>query len=547
MSSPLNSTSAGSLLGADRTVVACSVVVPDVVDPTAATADLSLTLLAFFGHETAVVLPLLILLFEISRGWDAQTSKRLFRACLWFIPLLLWLLVWFNVPRTSTRVQINQAETLLQNSAYFAQGTAYSLTWVGGWLRDVQGWNDLVTAVSLSFIALVTAVILQAHCYYRAVLRPLLGVHSAWWRFFASPAAFPWYWIVLTSLPPILILSFGDTINSPRLLTVPGVGIVWLWGNVFVSTWRWAASQPQAQTAVRRWFPRIIGGLLALFCVLLLAQNLRFVSRYMGYHTMMGAAYQEAVQQTVAANEKGGTAVFINLPNELRDHTQTFPLGHEGVMFYVDYLPQPEIIGVQVARPVDMALLRFDDIRPVMPYAYGVMGAGNNWLNIAAKTNSPQIFATRYLTDHIDIVPVGQIDPPLPNTAPLARFVDDSSGDDVNLLDGYVRMEDGQVQVNLIWQKNRLSSPDVNIFVHVINAQGELIAQMDGFAFERTYPIAQWTEGSPFLDIRSMPAPVEDVQVHVGLYNGVTGQRLTAVDANQTIFVDNAVSLPILP
>ena len=507
-----------------------------------AAASLVLTFLAPFAHESGVAAAPLLILFEATRGWVADFGKRLRRVFVWLLPLLLWFLVWVTVPNTRADTAVNNSETLWQNSFYYLQGAGYPLTWLGGAIRARWGGNDLVTIALLAVPALLLAFGVQYYACYKVETADKM---PAALFFFLSPAAYPWYWIVLTSLPAIWLLSFGETLSSPRLLLLPSVGIAWLWGNVFVSGGQWAVARLRSgRWAAASAFLLII----SLLLVFLLGQNYRFVRQQMTYHRLLGSVYWQAAEKALAANEKGDTAIFINFPNELRSHKLTYPLGHEGVIFYVDYLNEADIVNTQTGRQNDARFLRADDIREEATYAHGVLGSGIDWPELLAQTSGVQVFLTSFNADHIELEPAGGTSASIPGSPPLAIFSDETGREAIVLHGAEASWKDSGLYVTLLWEANPPVPDSTTVFVQVFDANGQMIAQKDGFPLARTYAMTQWPQGQIVQDVRVIPfqSPPESGRILVGLYNGLTGERLAVKAADDVAGPDNSVVL-LLP
>jgi hypothetical protein len=346
-----------------------------------AAAGSLLALAALLTQENGVLIaPLILVLALLSgggwRGW--------WRTWPWLLPLLIWLPLWLAVPRTTSELGLNNLETIAQNGAWLLQGMAFPLTWLGGWLRDAGGWNDLGTAVALSFLALAVVAFVQ-------------------WRLRRPPNAlawYPWAWSLLTGLPALLLLPFAYLLSSPRLLTLTAVGAAWLWAEALtlVAAWGWQATAARRATAVA-----LTVGLAALG----LLPGWRFLDRQMTFHALLGDLYQQLTAVTVAANADGRTAVAINFPSEIGVSRPTFALGHEGIVFVVVYVPVSNIVSVQTGRSAQLAMLRYEDTRPTLPYRADVLGGGQNWPDLIAQPGALAVFDTDYGEAAISLKPAG--------------------------------------------------------------------------------------------------------------------------------------------
>ncbi len=111
--------------------------------------------------------------------------------------------------------------------------------------------------------------------------------------------------------------------------------------------------------------------------------------------------------------------------------------------------------------------------------------------------------------------------PPLVSGSPLATF-----GDAISLH----RAAPGGDTMRLVWRTARPIERDLSIFVHVLDSDGNLLAQADGVPFDGLYPLPNWRPGQLIPDERSLTLPAEAAAIAIGLYDPATGQRLPAVD-----------------
>ncbi len=86
------------------------------------------------------------------------------------------------------------------------------------------------------------------------------------------------------------------------------------------------------------------------------------------------------------------------------------------------------------------------------------------------------------------------------------------------------------VRLDITWQALQPFSEDWKVFVHLVDAKGQVLAQFDGQPREGDYSTSRWIPGELIKDSYPllMPAtlPPGPYQVFVGLYSEVTGARL---------------------
>ncbi|MEZ4647147.1 MAG: hypothetical protein R3E31_31220, partial [Chloroflexota bacterium] len=91
-------------------------------------------------------------------------------------------------------------------------------------------------------------------------------------------------------------------------------------------------------------------------------------------------------------------------------------------------------------------------------------------------------------------------------------------------------------QLTLYWQAETVPDDIVTVFVHVVNAQGEIVTQAD--QWPGGLPSNTWAAGQVIVDdvLLDIPAdlPAGDYQLAVGVYMAENGIRWTATDAEGT-------------
>jgi hypothetical protein len=158
-----------------------------------------------------------------------------------------------------------------------------------------------------------------------------------------------------------------------------------------------------------------------------------------------------------------------------------------------------------------------------------IPNAAGRWLVLAKETAvSPTITAliqswpVRAERDHYTIYQI----PPLaiPEIEPLALYRHDSG--EIGLMSAVMAtaVTTDTLQINTAWQQKGPQQP-VKIFIHLLNEQGELVAQWDGLGAEW----AGWRPGDALLHTHTIPLPHDlppgSYTVQMGLYQPATGQR----------------------
>jgi hypothetical protein len=95
-----------------------------------------------------------------------------------------------------------------------------------------------------------------------------------------------------------------------------------------------------------------------------------------------------------------------------------------------------------------------------------------------------------------------------------------------------------QIPLTLFWEAARQSDSDARLFVHLYNAQGELVAQVDGWPYLDTLPPYNWLVGEIIVDFRMLPLPNDlppgQYEVAVGLYEATGRLPIFAAEMRQT-------------
>jgi hypothetical protein len=108
--------------------------------------------------------------------------------------------------------------------------------------------------------------------------------------------------------------------------------------------------------------------------------------------------------------------------------------------------------------------------------------------------------------------------------------------------------EDGLV---LYWQTGQPLHRDYSIFIHLLDAQGNLLGQADGVPYAGLYPLSNWQPGQIIMDRRVLtPLPPDRTalaMIAIGIYDPVTGERLAATDAAGNALPEASYLLPVSP
>jgi hypothetical protein len=106
------------------------------------------------------------------------------------------------------------------------------------------------------------------------------------------------------------------------------------------------------------------------------------------------------------------------------------------------------------------------------------------------------------------------------------------------------------VTVTLVWRAEAAVPADYTVFVHLIDQDGELMAQNDAPALNGAYPTSWWAPGDVLRTPYTISAP-DDLPaglytLHVGMYDPAASVRVPAVDGEGNPFDDESVPVTTL-
>lgn len=101
------------------------------------------------------------------------------------------------------------------------------------------------------------------------------------------------------------------------------------------------------------------------------------------------------------------------------------------------------------------------------------------------------------------------------------------------------------LSIQLFWETNALIEDSFVVFVHIINDQGELVAQRDSIPGNGFYPTTSWSTDFPTEDRFAIQLPPElpagDYEVRAGLYEPTSGLRLRVTNGEYPDYAQIAV------
>jgi len=110
-------------------------------------------------------------------------------------------------------------------------------------------------------------------------------------------------------------------------------------------------------------------------------------------------------------------------------------------------------------------------------------------------------------------------------------------------LRGYSLKPDSTTALTLFWQSLAETDLDYTVFVHVLNASGQIVAQTDAPPRGGSYPTSLWVPGEFIADDYSFTLAPGIYSIEIGLYLPENGERLPVFEAAGTP-VRNVITLP---
>ncbi len=131
---------------------------------------------------------------------------------------------------------------------------------------------------------------------------------------------------------------------------------------------------------------------------------------------------------------------------------------------------------------------------------------------------------------------------PLPEGA--TNFEDKIALLDINLPHSTLQ-PGGTLDLTLTWQGLAPLAEDYTVFVQVLDAQDNIVGQVDSWPVQGTFPTSQWTPGQPVVDSYRVQLaselPPGQYRVQVGFYLLQTLRRLSVLDGTGTAVDDKVI------
>jgi hypothetical protein len=126
----------------------------------------------------------------------------------------------------------------------------------------------------------------------------------------------------------------------------------------------------------------------------------------------------------------------------------------------------------------------------------------------------------------------------------ISRRIDFRVGDRITLL-GYELTRTDPATLTLYWRAEAPLEDSYTVFVHILDANGEVIDQFDSPPLDGLYPTDAWQSGQTILDPHVLTLPDSAQALAVGLYDPVSLTRLLVIDASGARMPDDAIRIQV--
>jgi hypothetical protein len=461
-------------------------------------------LFASFAHETGLLAGVFL------SGAELCSARARHHRVAWPIVIaalaasIFGFAIWLIAPKSGPQTARPDFNGILINLSYAIQGLTYPLSPMQRAFVDAGVSDQIVLWVTgVIVVALMTLI---AH---RAGRLRIFGIGLALWA--------------VTALPYALTLVPAYVLAAPRLLYVTSIGVALVWTIALLGLGEWAGRRQGLRRA-----------LAMITTIGILAFSFTFVRSRLPYYTLLS----DALWQLGDELRSGSSALVVNYPRAARPAERVFPIGAEWPLFFgrSDGLREGLLMN-GINAPDDVRVIAFGNLLPALPYQIETMGDAADWPGLAAAiTSVERVYRSYPSADAIAMRYAGRT---LDVTAqtPLVEY-----GAAVELIDAELNVLDGHVlAIMLRWQYVG-GADDAQVFVHVLNDAGELVAQSDGVVMDML-PFWQWPVGRQVEEVRyiALGDVGGSLHVNVGLFNGAG--RLAPFDLHGQGYADGSVPL----
>jgi len=474
------------------------------------TLALVLTVLGPLTYETGLMVAPAIVLLETVGFWRRRWSPRVH----WWglLPILTFggTLAFWRLMRgtgvTSFGLTFND---LAKNISYVVQGVTYP---TAPWGQSLTSLSTLEPIRALWVIALPTLALLLWVGLHRQPDACALGVGL----------------IVLFALPPTVSMAADWFALAPRFLYTTAVGTAILWSVAATAAWE------QVGRVTARYRSRTLEGAALIATLAVLTPAILFVRQGMHLYALAGqsiwAAAQAAQQAAqIAPGDGGGVPLLlVNLPSRITPRQRMYPLGFEGITPLPQRVTADGLVAVHTGleEPVQAVASGLVAGEEPRTYSRTLWGPELGWEGLADRSRwAGTVYVARYAPDAIWLAEAGGSASESVSRTPMARFSDESSDQKISLLArSAVCDREGQISLAVTWESSTAIETDVTVFAHLLDSDGALLSQADGYPLLGMRPFWLWRAGERLRDVRNFtPVPPGEYTVRVGLWELASG------------------------
>jgi hypothetical protein len=451
-----------------------------------------LAALAALTYELGLLVAALVVLAELVGWLHHRWQKRLSPWPLAFIALLVAATaLWLSMRRSGPVGFGLGAADLRRNAGFLLQGLVYPVAPLPQWMT---AWSALPGELGLWLIGLPALALL------------------AWsgWRQNRSTFLLGAGWSALFAIGPLVTMKADWFALAPRFLYMTAAGMALVWA---------AAIGPWLARLRRSW--RLATA--SILALALIPAGL-FVRDGIHLYQMAGESIWDAAQAAV----RDRPILLVNLPWQIVPQQRVYPLGFEGVTPLPARVTAEELVYVHTRIRAGAEAVSFGVVapQPTPKRSYQLYGDPVGWQELArAARQASTIYLARYEPDRIHLVEAGAVGVPAPPGGPVAHF-----GEQATLLEATPTCDDaGRVHLTAYWQVESAVETDATVFAHLLDAEGVLAGQADGYPLLGMQPFWVWRPGEVVRDVRHFePVPAGEYTVQLGLWEPATGKRWPA-------------------
>jgi len=465
--------------------------------------------MASMTYEVGLLVPFLLALAEaIGQLFHRWPRRGWWWSLLFIATLPVTFFIWQRMRRSGVTGFGLTAADMRHNLSYLLQGAVYPTAPLAQWFAERLGYSP---EASLWLVALPTGGLLATG---------LRRAHRA-------PLALGIVWSLLFAIPPLVSMKAEWFMLAPRYLYMTAGGEALIWALAIMD---WVSRGIDRlrligyRSVLGLW--GLCGGMMMIMMLLLPAGL--FVRQGIHWYALAGESIWDAAH---IAEETNGPILLVNLPMRITPRQRLYPLGFEGITPLPMRVTAEGLVYVHTGRWVQVRAVSFGIVATDAPpnYTYSLHGPEVGWEDLAAAVRQgATIYLTRYEPERIHLVEAGSMPPVGPHsTISQARF-----GERIALLN-ITSTCDPQGGIRLVtdWRVESPIETDATVFVHLLDTEGTVIAQADGYPLRQMLPFWLLRPGEIVHDVRDFaPVPPGAYTLRLGIWDLATGEQWPSND-----------------